>query len=573
MRRALSLLGVGIAALIPAAAHAQVEIDHQGVGCIVVGKFPKMTSCFKPASQVARARVYFRPEGAASWYYVDMKSDQPCFTGVLPRPGEKLVGKAIDYYVEAQDRSFNPGRTAEYHPVVVRSAQECRKEAPAAPFVNSATVAVFPSVPAGFVGAGGGIGTAAVLGIVGAGAASAGTVAVLSGDDQATTTTLAVTTVTAPPTTAPPVPPPTTLPSPGGGGNRPPQAVLSTNPAPPEGLSPLTVTFDLCKSSDPDGDPLTYFFDFGDGTKASGPCAQTHTYTVSPFRARGFVEGSFDVEACVVDPGGLSQCRTRTPIARLPESETTTTTVPPPTTTTTLPCVEPVLTIDAPRTLQCFGTPTITVTATATRVVASMAFSADYTGMDCLATPTPFVAGISVTGPGTTLTGDLDVSSTGDGCYTIKAATPRQCGSILAPSALPITAPPVTDVFVNTPPGCVSVPLRRPTETASGLAWTSDLGLEKGRLQLVIGGEAVFAAAGRSYGTTKLAAGETRVEATVVEAGGKAGLWRFEVIGSQVAPGSLRVLGGEALAVGGTSATFRLRGVVGERVVFTFTRR
>ena len=78
-----------------------VAIDHKAVGCIVVGKYPKMNACFTPAAELARSRVYFRPEGVASWYYVDMKSDQPCFTGTLPKPGKKLVGKKIEYYVEA----------------------------------------------------------------------------------------------------------------------------------------------------------------------------------------------------------------------------------------------------------------------------------------------------------------------------------------------------------------------------------------------------------------------------------------------------------------------------------------
>ena len=67
-----------------------------------------------------------------------MKTDQPCFTGTLPKPGKKLIGKKIEYYVEAQDRTFNAGRTAEYAPIVVRSAQECKKEVPVAPFLNNA---------------------------------------------------------------------------------------------------------------------------------------------------------------------------------------------------------------------------------------------------------------------------------------------------------------------------------------------------------------------------------------------------------------------------------------------------
>ena len=139
LSRNATVVGSALLFVSPALALAQsVEIDHKAVGCIVVGKYPKMSSCFTPASSLARARVYFRPEGVPSWYYVDMKSDQPCYAGILPRPGKKLVGKKIEYYVEAQDRTFNAGRTAEYAPIVVRSAQECKKEVSVAPFLNNA---------------------------------------------------------------------------------------------------------------------------------------------------------------------------------------------------------------------------------------------------------------------------------------------------------------------------------------------------------------------------------------------------------------------------------------------------
>src|SRR5262245_21262708 len=179
IRRAI-IMGIFVG-LGPTLAHPQgVEIDHKAVGCIVVGKYPKMNACFTPASQLARGRVYFRPEGTPSWYYVEMKSDQPCFTGILPKPGKKLVGKKIQYYVEGQDRSFKAARTSEYDPVVVKSAQECKKEVPVAAFLNNATVAVFPAMPAGFV-AGGALGTGAILGIAGAGVAAAGTAVALSG--------------------------------------------------------------------------------------------------------------------------------------------------------------------------------------------------------------------------------------------------------------------------------------------------------------------------------------------------------------------------------------------------------
>src|SRR5690242_2668457 len=114
IRRGAALTLVLISAGAASAYAEAVAIDHKAVGCIVVGKYPKMNACFSPAASLARSRVYFRPEGVSSWYYVDMKSDQPCFTGTLPKPGKKLVGKKIEYYVEAQNKAFEPARTAEF---------------------------------------------------------------------------------------------------------------------------------------------------------------------------------------------------------------------------------------------------------------------------------------------------------------------------------------------------------------------------------------------------------------------------------------------------------------------------
>ena len=59
-------------------------------------------------------------------------------------------------------------------------------------------------------------------------------------------------------------------------GNRAPYAVASATPR--YGQTPLKVSFDGRKSSDPDGNPLTYQWNFGDGTTATGATA-THTYT------------------------------------------------------------------------------------------------------------------------------------------------------------------------------------------------------------------------------------------------------------------------------------------------------
>ncbi|HZI94493.1 MAG TPA: PQQ-dependent sugar dehydrogenase [Patescibacteria group bacterium] len=60
-----------------------------------------------------------------------------------------------------------------------------------------------------------------------------------------------------------------------GGSNRQPVAVATATPS--NGLAPLGVQFDGTGSSDPDGDPLTYLWDFGDGGTSTAP-SPFHTY-------------------------------------------------------------------------------------------------------------------------------------------------------------------------------------------------------------------------------------------------------------------------------------------------------
>ena len=59
-----------------------------------------------------------------------MKSDQPCVTGILPRPGKKLVGKHVEYYLEGQNRAYVtvPHGGVRTHRGQVQ--QECKKNVP-----------------------------------------------------------------------------------------------------------------------------------------------------------------------------------------------------------------------------------------------------------------------------------------------------------------------------------------------------------------------------------------------------------------------------------------------------------
>ena len=74
--------------------------------------------------------------------------------------------------------------------------------------------------------------------------------------------------------------------------NNPPVASFTVWPEDP--FTDETVTFDASASSDPDGDTLTYSWDFGDGAVAKGKTAQ-HTYNKA---------GEYVVILTVSDPSG-----------------------------------------------------------------------------------------------------------------------------------------------------------------------------------------------------------------------------------------------------------------------------
>lgn len=76
----------------------------------------------------------------------------------------------------------------------------------------------------------------------------------------------------APPASPMPEPP---LPAPA---NASPSLVLRIKPDPPEGDAPLVVTFNLCRSVDPDGDRMLFAFDFDDGATDQGSCRAEHVY-------------------------------------------------------------------------------------------------------------------------------------------------------------------------------------------------------------------------------------------------------------------------------------------------------
>jgi PKD repeat protein len=83
------------------------------------------------------------------------------------------------------------------------------------------------------------------------------------------------------------------------GGNRAPSAVASSDVS--YGASPLAVAFTGSGSVDPDGGPLTYEWDFGDGSSPSTQADPVHVYTAPPG-----VPTSYQARLSVTDAGGAA---------------------------------------------------------------------------------------------------------------------------------------------------------------------------------------------------------------------------------------------------------------------------
>jgi PKD repeat protein len=258
---------VTAAALVVLAVAARAEgpaIDHSEIKCLVAGKYRKMPAKFSPA-EVAQPRVYFRPEGVPSWYYVEMKPEAPLgHVGVLPRPTKKLIKKHIEYYVEAASRDFDTGRTPEYAPIVVAKDSECDRDPLVPLYSKNPPAAVFPALPDGFaLGGSAGVGTAAL--VVGGGAAVAGGVILATKDDEPPPSTAATTTST----TLVPVTTTTTQP--------PGRLALACQADARVGPIPFTVKFNAHAIGGTGF--FDFVWDFGDGA-TSTQINPSHTFTV-----------------------------------------------------------------------------------------------------------------------------------------------------------------------------------------------------------------------------------------------------------------------------------------------------
>jgi hypothetical protein len=575
MRKAAFVLGL-LGLLSPSALQAEgVAINHGTVGCVVAGQYPRLNACFAPRSSLARARVYFRVADAPpDWYYVEMASNSPCDAGILPRPKKELVGRRIQYYLNAFDRSFTESRTPEAEALVVANASECHSKLPVAPVVNSATVAVFPSLPAGFAGgaaAGLGAGATAALAVGGAAVVGGGVAVAAGGSGEGSAPT---------PTTLPPAGgvPTTTVPT---------TTTTTTTLASAlkadfkvfdgptllsgdtiVGNEPLVLRFDMCATVGPY--PMRFAVEV-DGVIETNGCNSFVTFTTasasSAFQGAAVrssaTSRTYAVRMTIqsVAPNNDPKAFRRLTVQVNPAAQ------PPPGGCST-DKQGPVVTLTKPLSGSLYPSPnpypvhfeaSASDATTGNNGVAFVEYKVNYPG------PTQLILGPVTSGSPWPY--DWTVSAVnaylGTACAAfleVQAYAQDSCGNASYSAK--------TQVIINNTGTCTPDP--GPGASAASATILSELGVPGGAGQVVANGEAAFPRAGRSSLAVRVEPRGNRVEGTLVEAR-SAGTWRFEFGGVPgFRPESLRVVAGEVLQLAGDSVTFRLQGRPGERVVFVF---
>ena len=565
MKTTTFLLGIcGLPSFLAAAeTGAASGIDHKPIGCIVAGKFPTFQACF--GSNTPQARVYFRAQGGPSWYSVLMKPQGSCEVGILPKPKRGIGG--INYYIETIGRAMQSVRTEEFAPRVVDHQGECEKDKPVAAPVDSASVVLSsaagaPAVPVGFTSAGiagaGGLSPLAIAGLtVAGGGAAGGALLAASGDDPAPVVTAPPTTIAVtpnPPSPAiveTPTPTPASSPTPRSA-NRPPTLVLTVSPDPPVGSTSLTVHVNLCRSFDPDpNDELRFSFAWGDGSpRDGGPCNQGHTYSVGAL-ARGARLGTeFEATFCVRD--GIQEpehevCDTRRVVLEGAPVED----VP----TCAADHTGPSVTLIEPEAEWHDFSGTMAVEANASDP--SGLSKVDFFAGDNSPEPRPTALIASVSGGGPAFFASATMPSDCEGEWRVFAVATDACGNTT-------TTPAVSGLIDN---DCGGDLAPRPE-----LTFRSTLELTNGAAQLTLNGSGQHVLPrGNSAGAVSLKGGENRVELQVTKAGGQAGTWHFQVAGARGwKPASVHVTAGQVVSITSDTIVVRLKGVVGERVSFSF---
>ena len=269
------------------------HIAHVPVTCLPMDGHSVIGAETSPQNAFQTARVYFRSNVFAVFYYVDMARTAGAFYAVLPTP--EPTSDSVVYYIEAYDARAGAIRTPDYEAFVMSDAESCRSQdldfavhsGDNPRIVLGSESPGVPATPPGFLedgivdslippgpSAGGGGGGKKTWIAIGAAAAVVAGVALLAGGSTSE-----------PEVTEPPIPPST-----------PPVTSVSvpvavacfdTHPNPPIINVGERITLDG-RCSTPTG-ALAFSWDLGDGRRRDGPFIQP-SYN-SP--------GSFPVELVV----------------------------------------------------------------------------------------------------------------------------------------------------------------------------------------------------------------------------------------------------------------------------------
>jgi hypothetical protein len=149
------LLAVLIFGMVPASAEV-MPISHEPLTCIPVDSSARVAAGTAASEAVSSARVYFRPEGVAFDYFVEMRRGTgDNWVGFLPSAASPDT--VITYRVEMKDSEGRARRTA---PTRVQASASCpvrmsdEDKRMSKNLVLGLTAAGQPVVPAGFTAAG-----------------------------------------------------------------------------------------------------------------------------------------------------------------------------------------------------------------------------------------------------------------------------------------------------------------------------------------------------------------------------------------------------------------------------------
>jgi len=593
MHRILTTSGVAWVALSLAVAPAAVEggraqsdlaIDHQAVECLPTTRFTLFTALVRPVADLQHARLYFRAEQYSEFYYVNMKAiGADRYQASIPLPAEET--RRVIYYIEAMTRAFQSARTSEYLPEVT-TEDDCRRRHPAAAYFpgTNPAIQVFPTqagaaFPPGFltggvipaVSGGIGVGTAILIGAAGAGA-TAGVIAAV-GDESTSTSTVLAATTSAPPTTTTALPPASV------------KACFDTSPNPPIIYAGDSIRLDA-SCSEPRGS-LNYYWDLGDGRERDGrvvtplyqaPGIYTVTLTVgqgSPVQLVSAAVDSLQRDVTVL------AVTTTTTVGPGPGPAPTSTTTSIVTTTSIAPNVDLAVTITGPANVPVAGNGVYNVTVTNSgpqtdpAVTLNVTFAAN-SGAAPVAAPLPPGCTSSTVASSLNVTCNIGaVPPTANRSFTIQFPA----GNIYTNTAQVAGAGNDINPGNNTAFVITNVPLRFDREEiatsfASFLAVAPFDGGARG--ELLLNGaqlDTVDSSASVVHQLRGHPGGNT-VEARLLAAAGQEGFWRFDFSSSaNFEPGTLTVESGEVLALDGRTVVFRLAGVPGERVKFSYRLR